>query len=827
MTIKREFNEIYRGENLNRVAFPIGGMGAGMICLEGTGAISHVSVYNKPDIFNEPTMFAAISVKGLEHGAKVLEGPTPDWKVFGRPMSARGAPRTSYGFPRFDYAEFEARFPFGMVTLKDEEIPLDITLTGWSPFIPLDEDNSSLPCGALEYKFVNNGSKEVEAIFSYNTVNFMKRPGCKNSIKPISNGFILSNEGSKESPELQGNFAVHTVDNATVVDLCWFRGSWYDPMSITWKHIEESTPRVVGPVDANAPGASLYVPFKLKPGEEKVVRLMLSWYAPNSDLRAGEEVEKSGQSCDPATGCCAYPNYKPWYSSRFNSINDVASYWLSNYDNLKNQTELFKETFYNTTLPDEVIEAVAANLTILKSPTVLREYNGKLWSWEGCNDDEGCCAGSCTHVWNYAQAIPHLFPSLERSLRETEFTYSQNDLGHQTFRSALPLREVGHGFHAAADGQLGGIMKAYREWRISGDDEWLKKMYPMIKTSLEYCIREWDTRETGVLEEPHHNTYDVEFWGPNGMCSSFYLGALKATTIMGEYLGEDVSRYQTLLDKGVKIMENDLFNGEYFYHKIQVEGLNSPLPIEAARKSLRSTYSNEAKVLLEKEGPKYQYGTGCLSDGILGMWIARVCGIDDVIVDADKVLSHLESVYRYNFKSDLSDHANPQRPTFAMKNDGGLLLCTWPKGGDLSLPFVYSNEVWTGIEYQVASHLMFFGKVKEALDIVRACRERYDGKVRNPFNEYECGHWYARAMASYGMIQGLTGVRYDAVTKTLFVNSRVGDDFDSFFSCNTGFGNVGLENGIPYVKMTSGTLDIKKCFVSGKEIPITEVNIKN
>ncbi|GAJ04180.1 unnamed protein product, partial [marine sediment metagenome] len=202
MTIKREFNDIYRGENLNRVAFPIGGMGAGMICLEGTGAISHVSVYNKPDIFNEPTMFAAISVKGLEHGAKVLEGPIPDWKVFGRPMSARGAPRTSYGFPRFDYAEFEARFPFGMVTLKDEEIPLDITLTGWSPFIPLDEDNSSLPCGALEYKFVNNGSKEVEAIFSYNTVNFMKQPGCKNSIKPISNGFILSNERSKESPEL-------------------------------------------------------------------------------------------------------------------------------------------------------------------------------------------------------------------------------------------------------------------------------------------------------------------------------------------------------------------------------------------------------------------------------------------------------------------------------------------------------------------------------------------------------------------------------------------------------------------------------------------------
>jgi len=826
MTIKRTFNDIYRDQNLNRVAFPIGGMGAGMICLEGTGAISHVSVYNKPDIFNEPTMFAAISVKGMENGAKVLEGPIPDWKVFGRPMSARGAPGTSYGLPRFDYAEFEARFPFGMVHLKDDEMPLDITITGWSPFIPLDEDNSSLPCGALEYKFINTGNTELDAIFSYNTENFMRQPGCKNFIGPISNGFILSNKGSEQFPHLQGDFAIYTVDNSTKVDHCWFRGTWYDPMSITWKHIEDGYPRVTDPVEANAPGASLYVPIKLNPGEEKVVRLMLSWYVPNSAIRIGEKAEAKDLQCDPSSGCCPSPYYKPWYSSRFDNIRDVVSYWLSNYDNLKKKTELFKETFYNSTLPDEVIEAVAANLTILKSPTVLRQYDGKLWCWEGCNDASGCCPGSCTHVWNYAQAIPHLFPSLERSLRETEFIYSQNELGHQTFRSALPIREVGHSFHAAADGQLGGIMKLYREWKISGDDVWMKKMYPLAKTSLEYCINEWDPRGTGTLEEPHHNTYDIEFWGPNGMCTSFYLGALKAITLMGQYLNDDVTRYETLMDKGVKIMEEELFNGEYFIQNIRVEGLDSPSPLEIATKSLRTTYSDEAKILLEKEGPKYQYGKGCLSDGILGMWIAKVCGIDDQIVDNEKVLSHLMAVYKYNFKTDLSDHVNPQRPTFAMRDDGGLLLCSWPKGGKLSLPFIYSNEVWTGIEYQVASHLMFFGKVKEALDIVRACRERYDGKVRNPFDEYECGHWYARAMASYGMIQGLTGVHYDAVSKTLYIDSQIGNDFISFFSSNSGYGNIGLEDGIPYVKMVSGSLDVKKCFISGEEYPFSDSNMK-
>ena len=814
----RDFSAPYAGPWLNRVAFPIGGIGAGMVCLEGTGCLSHVSVFNQPDIFNEPTMFAAISLKGVEHGAKLLEGPIPDWKVFGRPMSARGGAGTSYGLPRFDDGEFDARFPFGTVRLRDKDIPMDISITGWSPFIPLDEDNSSLPCGALEYRLVNRGDSKLDAVFSFNTVNFMRRPGCKNCVRPMSNGFILSNEGSKEKSHLQGDFAFFTLDNATQVDHCWFRGTYFDPLSITWKHIESAEPRVTDPVEKDAPGASLFLPVTLRPGEEKVVRLMLSWYVPNSIMRIGPEA-KEGPG-DPESGCCPKEHYhKPWYSSRYKNITDVVSYWLSNYDSLKSRTELFTETFYHSTLPPAVIEAVAANLTILKSPTVLRQYDGKLWGWEGCNDASGCCHGSCTHVWNYAQAIPHLFPSLERSLREAEFFCNQNEAGYQNFRSALPIRYHRHEFLAAADGQLGGIMKLHREWRISGDDAWLRKLYPQAKYSLKYCIKEWDLRGTGTLEEPHHNTYDVELWGPNGMCTSFYLGALKAITIMGKHLEEDVSRYETLLRKGVKTLEEKLFDGEYFIHDIRVEGLDAPSPTEAAARSLQTTYSDEARGLLEEEGPKYQYGKGCLSDGIIGMWIAKVCGIDEEIVDDKKVLSHLMSVHKYNFKSDLRDHANPQRPTFAMRDDGGLLLCSWPKGGELSLPFIFSNEVWTGIEYQVASHLMFFGKQQEALDIVMACRERYDGTVRNPFNEFECGHWYARAMASYGMIQALTGVRYDAVTKTLYIDSQIGDCFTSFFSGHSGYGNVGLENGIPFVKMASGGLDVKRCLVSGEEVP--------
>jgi uncharacterized protein (DUF608 family) len=486
---------------------------------------------------------------------------------------------------------------------------------------------------------------------------------------------------------------------------------------------------------------------------------------------------------------------------------------------LREKSKRFTDAFYDTTLPDEVIEAVAANLTILKSPTVLRQKDGRLWCFEGCNDDSGCCMGSCTHVWNYAQAIPHLFPDLERTLRETEFFVSQDKRGHQAFRTSLPIRPTDHTQperqrFGAADGQLGGIMKLYREWRVSGDTAWMKRMWPAVQRSLDFCIQAWDPRGRGALEEPHHNTYDIEYWGPDGHCGSFYLGALAAGIRMGEAVGDDVAHYRALLEKGIGYLENRLYNGEYFYQEIMTEGITATFtPIDASNNGPGYKATVET---LNTQGPKYQYGTGCLSDGVLGFWMARVCGLEVDLVDREKIRSNLRAIHRYNLKRDLSEHANPQRPTYAMGDDGGLLLCTWPKGGKLSIPFIYSNEVWTGIEYQVASHLMLEGMVEEGLDIVRTCRDRYDGDRRNPFNEYECGHWYARALSSYGLLQGLTGVRYDAVEQTLHIDSKIGD-FRSFLATETGFATVALKNGRPFIEVKMGAIPIRSVLVSGIE----------
>jgi len=796
----RAFNGPYSGRHLNRVAFPVGGIGAGMFCVEGSGAISHMSVRHKPEVFNEPAVFAAICVLGegdRENIARVVEGPIPDWKYFGQPGSGNGGTGTTYGLPRFRRAEFSARFPFATINLSDASVPLDVELTAWSPFTPPEADPSSLPVGAMEYRFINNTDRPLRAVFSFNARNFMGN----GPIEPIAGGFVLQ-AADPEKTDQRGEFAVFADDQRTVVDHCWFRGGWWDPLTIAWHNVERGVPLNNPPEQGNTPGASLAVPFELKPGESKTVRLLACWHVPTTGIR----------QCKCANGECppdAPKTYVPWYAKQFADVRAVADHWRSHYAEYRRRSETFRDAFYDSTLPPEVLEAVAANLTILKSPTMLRQHDGRLWCWEGCCDSTGCCAGTCTHVWNYAQALCHLFPALERTLRQTEYHESQDAAGRQAFRANLPIQPGGLAFDAS-DGQLGGIMKVYREWRISGDNDWLAEYWPLVKKSLDYSIAKWDPRHTGLLEESHHNTYDINYFGPDGHCGSFYLGALAAAVEMGNTIGDDVALYRQLLDKGRRRMESELFNGEYFIQIVMKDGLTqnfSPLNPKAQSEAYRSI-SEE----VNRQGPKYQYGSGCLADGVLGLWIAAAAGIDRPLVDPAKVRSHLLAVYRHNLNRDLSAHANPQRPTFAMGDEGGLLLCTWPRGGKPLLPFVYSDEAWTGIEYQVASHLMMHGCVQEGLDIVRTARLRYDGVRRNPFNEYECGHWYARALASYGLLQGLTGLRYDAVSKTLYVDSRIGD-FRGFLAAAGGFGVVELKDGRATLEVRHGEIPVEKTVV--------------
>ena len=818
-------------DTATQVAMPIGGIGAGCVCLNGCGGLQDFSVSNRPAITALPegfspskAAFAILHINKPPAATKLVEGPFPVLKIFDQGLQGEGYRRGGFeGFPRFEKCEVTGEYPFGEARMTDASVPLQVTVNAWNPFIPLDDKNSSIPCAIIEYTLHNASPHTVEYEFSYHLSHLA--PGCgrddvnsRNTVLP-ERGVFLHNVEAPNS-ESFGSACLIAIGGKPVIKGMWLRSpGWeFDALSALWREVSTGTftanEGTNGIDAAGRNGASILLAGTLGAGESRTYPIVIAWHFPNGYVQVGGI---PGSSAEPqgAQGCRSLPSggapcWRPYYASQWSDAREVALYVEQNYAGLRSRTLAFKNALFSSTLPPYVRDAVAANLAILKSPTVLRVENGDLWGWEGCFPDAGCCHGSCTHVWNYAQAFPHLFPKLERTLREVELVRSMDENGHVNFRSALPEGPVDHSFHAASDGQLGGVLKVFRDWQISGDLDWLTRLYPLVKRSLEYCIRTWDPDHRGGLFEPHHNTYDIEFWGPDSMCTGIYLGALSAFVEMARATGhiEDASHYEQLATRCARFMDEQLFNGEYYAQKVEYGDLRD----QSFAKLVASVneHSSEMQKLLEREGPKYQYGTGCLSDSVIGAWMARIYGVETPL-STEHVRRTLQAIFQHNFKTDLSQHANAQRPGYAMGHEPGLLLCTWPRGGKPTLPFVYSDEVWTGIEYQVASHLIAEGFVKEGLTIVKALRSRYDGRSRNPWNEYECGNYYARAMASYALLGALAGFRYSAARKTLWFGPQLKErPFKTFFSTASGFGSIALDAHSIRIDVIEGELTVKK-----------------
>lgn len=753
--------------------------------------------------------FGLLHVKGATPVTKLVEGPVPPEKIFDQGVQSQGFRKGGHeGLPRFEEASFEGPFPIGTVTLTDPEVPLRVKLEGWNPFIPLDDVNSGIPCAILNYTFENTSSTPIAFEFSYHLANAAQGAtgdtGTRNALIPGKGVFLYNTEAPDSATFASAALVARHPDPK--IKAMWFRGGWFDSISALWREVTagamaENDGSLSEQGLSGRNGGSVLVAVELEPGASITVPVIIAWYYPNCGY------DQSG---------AAQLAWHPYYTTQWKNAREVAEYVLENLDDLYRRTRAFRDALSASTLPSDVLDAISSNLAILKSPTVLRQSTGNLWAWEGCNPSSGCCSGSCTHVWNYAQAMPHLFPALERTLREQELVRTMDDRGHVTFRAALPDGPAAHDFHAASDGQLGGILKVYRDWQISGDTEWLKQIYPYVKRSLDFCILTWDPKRQGALFEPHHNTYDIEFWGPDGMCTSIYLGALSAMTLMARGLenAEDAEFYSAIAERSARYMDGTLFNGDYYEQKVQWDGLRDRSFSDLVAQLTQDGAVDEMSMLLTQEGPKYQYGAGCISDGVIGAWMAEIYGVATPLSKAN-VQSHLKAIFDHNFKEDLFDHACLQRPGYALGHEPGLLLCTWPRGAKPTLPFVYSDEVWTGIEYQVASHMISVGLVEEGLKVVEAARSRYEGHVRNPYCEYECGNYYARALASYALLGALSGFRYSVVDKALWLDPKLPvRPFRTFFSTSTGFGTLTLDQDLR-IEMLEGRLDLHTAYLAG------------
>lgn len=771
-------------------AFLLGGIGTGNVSLGSRGEFRDWELFNHPDKgLHFPNSYFAIWVKeeGEPSRAKVLQSQ------FNPPHSRPHgySPYAGGGLPRMQASRMSAEYPVCRIEFEDDELPVQVELEAYTPFIPLNADDSGIPGAILTYRVTNVSNRPVDVTIAgslinpvggirFNAFGSMELPHTGRNVNELVqrdglSGLYLHSLKHADTDLLYGNMSLATANPNVTSKRVWLRGAHFDYLQDFWDDFAEDgllddlgydTPSADNKTDTG----SLGVYETLAPGETKPFQFIMSWYFPNRINGWGEQFRVRAEGREYTQ------NY---YANRFDSSWSVAAYIAKHKERLETETYRFRDALFSSTLPDYVLDAMSANITVLRSTTCFWLKDGKFFGFEGCLNQVGSCDGTCTHVWNYAQTAAFLFPELERSARNVEFLVETDETGNMAFRTQQTFGMGRQNMPPAVDGQMGTIVRLYREWKLSGDHDFLHGLWEKAGLALDFAFGHWDSDGDGVLDSEQHNTYDIEFFGPNSLANSLFLAALKAGAEMASFVGdtERAERYTAAFERGQMRVDELLWNGEYYVQRI--DDVNSHL---------------------------YQYGIGCLSDQVFGQFLAHVSGLGYILPEAH-VKEAVASIFRYNFRTDFYGHANVQR-TYTLNDEQGLLLCTWPHGGRPKVPFVYADEVWTGIEYHVAAHLIYEGMIEEGLTLVKAVRDRHDGYRRNPWAEEECGYHYARSLASWAVLLSLSGFTYDMREGTIsFAPVIEQDDFSCFWSTGTAWGTYRQQRNAATGELTK-SLDV-------------------
>jgi non-lysosomal glucosylceramidase len=905
----------YTGDDLKTIGMPVGGICAGQLYLTGDGRLVYWGIFNR----GTNSGYGQINYKVgraptemVEGVTKFAEAPVIDQGCVVRVVSQGKTEIRTLDREGFPQVRFCGEYPIGEVAYAAEGFPLTITLQAFSPFIPLNPDESALPATLLHYTLKNTSDATVEAtlagllqngVLHYSrelcaathvrfgdvktgdrvtSILLGARPGqavppttreplvfadfeggdygdwkitgeafgrapAKGTLdrqqavsgyrgKGLVNTYLGGDDrlqGTLTSPEfkIERSYISFLVgggpDNKTAIRLIvdgqivrsasgqqkellqphnWdvrdLQGKTahieiVDEVSAAWGHINvdqielRDTPMARRVEDVRqltdfgtmalsvlgngSPLVSVSLPesaslaevfdgdalasdnctdkpldsrlrcaigrqVEIAPGAETTVTIAVTWHMPNLRFRNEEQQEL----------------VRNRYVTRFGNAIDVAQYVARNFERLAAQTRLWHDTYYDSTLPYWLLDRLHSTVGNLATETCQWWENGRFWAWEGC----GCCHGTCGHVWNYEHAMARLFPQLERSVREMQDFAP----GIGWIPATGEIRFRGEDWEMwAGDAQGGYILKAYREHQLSEDGQFLQRNWPNIRKSIQFLIDQ-DGNGDGLIEGRQHQTYDQDYYGANTMVGSLYLGALRAAEEMARDVGEvefaDTCR--RIFEAGKVNSVKTLFNGEYFVQKVDLA-----------------------------KHPEWQYADGCLADQMFGQGWAHQVELG-YVYPKETVLKSLDSIWRYCWAPDIALQNKKHDPErwFAYPGEAGLFTCTWPKSKHLGPKSTrYRDEIWTGIEYQVANHMAYEGMLTESLAICRAVHDRYHPAKHNPFNEIECGDHYARAMASWGVLLGLAGFAYHGPKRHLGFSPRMTPEkFRSVFSTADAWG---------------------------------------
>ena len=800
----------YDQDHLLNIALPLGGIGTGTVSLGGRGELRDWEIMNKPAIGystvtkgnNAPFFSIFVKPEGEKAITRALIGPVHPTEY----IHYEGRPVNQHGFPRFSEASFDASYPVGIVNLSDKTMPVKVKVIGFNPLVPGDADASGLPVAVLTYEVTNTTNRPLTVSVCGTMRNFVGQDGSKyqkdwkGDIIPTGaknnqnvfkqgnrlSGIYMYSDSIGKKDAAFGSIALSTSENEGVsfrrsseADN-WARATldFWDDFSADGVLTDKTELK-----DSN-PMASLAVKKSIAPNSTQLFRFYITWDFPNRYAWSNEPVG----------------NY---YSTHYSDAWDAAQKIVPQLPALEQKTKQFLHAFLSTTFPDEVKEAALFNLSTLRSQTVFRIKSGHMMGWEGVMDEFGSCQGSCTHVWNYEVATPFLFGQLARTMRDVEFNYALDSTGLMSFRASLPLSKAQAWKVAAADGQMGCILKMYREWQLSGDNEFLRSNWDNTKKALSFAWIKggWDGNQDGVMEGCQHNTMDVEYYGPNPQMEFWYLGALRAGQEMAKFMKDKSfeKKCADLFASGSKWTDQNLFNGEYYIQKII-----PPASSDAIAKGLKAGMGAE-----NLSNPDFQLGEGCLVDQLVGQYMAHICGLG-YLANEQNIKTTLNTIMKYNYIHDFSPLFNNMR-SYVMGNESGLIMASWPKGR-LKVPFPYFAEAMTGFEYTAAVGMIYENQTENGLKCIKSVRDRFDGLKRNPFDEPECGHHYARAMASWASVIALSGFNYSGVTQSMSFTSKPGT---YFWSNGSAWGTCTIKGNRAELKVLDGNVALKQFTING------------
>lgn len=797
----------YTEQYTKEISFPLGGIGTGSIGLGGDGRLIDWEIFNRPNkgSVNRYSHFAIRAIQKNKITAAVLNGDMRteligqynkhcwSWNSYGSGANLE----KMCAFPHFKYVEFTGEFPMASVDFKDDKFPANVNMTAFNPFIPCDSKNSSIPAAFFEIEVENTTTENITYQIALSVANPCEKSRNKAETKNGFKTLTLFNNGVGKDELGYGDLTLATDCNTSHTQTYWYRGVWMDSLVSFWNDFstEYNIKERIYDTDGNHDMGTLIAEISLCPNEKKKVKFILSWNIPNNYNYWNECKNDDG----------THKTWKNYYATVFEDSAQTAVYSLQNWEELYSRTLKFKKALHESTLPKEIIDAASSNLSVLKSPTVLRLEDGSFYGWEGVAETIGLCEGTCQHVWNYAYALCFLFPDLERSIRDNEFKYSTDKDGKMSFRMNLPLGREMLCPRACVDGQMGAVIKSYREWKISGDNKWLANNWDSIKKVLEYAWNNanndcWDLDKDGVLEGRQHHTLDMELFGPSSWLEGMYLLALKAAAEMAKFLGdhEKEQEYRELFEKGYTWTKENLFNGRYFIQKVDITNKE----ILEKHGAIESYWNSEVDQI------KYQIAEGSSIDQMLAQWHANILGLGEIF-DKEQRSCALDEMMKNNFKATMRDFVNHWR-VFSINDEAGTIICDYPDGVEKPrIPLSYTEETMTGFEYAFAGLLCSEGKFDDGLKVVKSIRDRFDGEKRNPWNEFECGSNYARSMASYALLPILCGFEFDMPNNYIGFNPYKTNQFNCIWSLADVWGVFEIDGDKVKLNVYEGEISLK------------------